>query len=156
MAGRTRLATLKNRAEFGRVRGGRKWGSDAFLLEAKARIAPTGPAGSSTAPKGPRFGFTVTKKIGGAVERNRIRRRLKEAVRAVPAGHAKDGFDYVLVARRAALEIDFRKLQHDLETALAKVHAGSDKSGGSGDRGPRAGGGETGRRRPDRGEAGGR
>ena len=51
-----------------------------------------------------RFGFTVTKKVAGAVGRNRIRRRLKEALRVSGALGARPGRDYVFVARRAALD----------------------------------------------------
>ena len=51
----------------------------------------------------PRFGFTITQQVGKAVERNRIRRRLKAAVRDVGPDHARREFDYVLIARRPAL-----------------------------------------------------
>lgn len=70
----------------------------------------------------PRFGFTVTKKTGGAVERNRIRRRLKEAVR-LAGKSANPGVDYVLIGRRAALDRDFNALLADLASAFAKAGA---------------------------------
>lgn len=69
-----------------------------------------------------RFGFTVTKKLGGAVVRNRIRRRLKAAVRAVQEGRAQPGHDYVVVARPAAFDRSFPELKKDLERALHRVH----------------------------------
>src|SRR5689334_21054234 len=71
-----RLATLKRRPEFQRVRTGARWATPAFVLEGKRREAPApalAPAGAA------RFGFTVSKQVGGAVERNRIKRRLKAA-----------------------------------------------------------------------------
>ena len=71
----------------------------------------------------PRFGFTVTKKIGGAVERNRIRRRLKEALRLAPGLAAQAGHDYVVVARREALAAAFSDLQSELRRGLAKLHS---------------------------------
>lgn len=71
---------------------------------------------------GPRFGFTVTKKLGGAVVRNRIRRRLKAAILELVDGHARPGFDYVLIARKAALDRPFAALKKDLEDALHRVH----------------------------------
>ena len=61
----------------------------------------------------PRFGFTVTKKIGNAVVRNRIRRRLREAVRLAEP-KAESSTDYVLVGRRAALTLQFERLVTDL------------------------------------------
>jgi ribonuclease P protein component len=73
--------------------------------------------------EGARFGFTVSKQVGGAVERNRIRRRLKAAVRDVLADRARPDYDYVLIARRPALDTDFAALVADLVNALKRVHA---------------------------------
>jgi ribonuclease P protein component len=90
------------------------------VLEAKPRAdAREGKGGEVDDP---RFGFTVTKKIGGAVVRNRVRRRLKEAVRALPAGLARPGHDYVLIARAGASSCPFRLLQRDLAVAFGRVH----------------------------------
>ncbi len=66
----------------------------------------------------PRVGFTVTRKIGNAVVRNRIRRRLRAAVEAA-GGNLETATDYVLVGRRAALTLQFQRLVTDLETGLA-------------------------------------
>ncbi len=75
-------------------------------------------------PAGPaRFGFTATKKLGNAVMRNRIRRRLKEMVRLVAPVHARNGHDYVLIARDVAATRPFHVLERDLIAALAAVHA---------------------------------
>lgn len=71
---------------------------------------------------GLRLGLTVTKKVGNAVERNRIRRRLRAAARAVLPQAGKGGFDYVVVARRAALTADFSDLTGGLENTLKQVH----------------------------------
>lgn len=70
----------------------------------------------------PRRGITVSKKVGNAVVRNRIRRRL----RALVAEHAKaqilaDGYDYVLIARNAAASAPFTALKLDVELLLRKV-----------------------------------
>jgi ribonuclease P protein component len=75
----------------------------------------------------PRFGFTVTKALGGAVERNRIRRRLKAAVTAVAKDAACAGHDYVLIARRAARDCPFELLKKDLERAFHRVHHAQEK-----------------------------
>src|SRR5262245_51121718 len=110
-----KLATLKRRPEFLRVRGGARCATPAFVLEAKRRDSPE-PVLT------PRFGFTVSKKVGGAVERNRIRRRLKAAVRGILTDHARCDFDYVLIARRPALDAAFTALLSDLAGALKRVH----------------------------------
>lgn len=102
------------------MRGGIRASVPVCLLEAKPR-----PPGSAKAPgpaAGPRFGFTVTKKLGGAVVRNRIRRRLKAAITALAASEAKDGFDYVIVARQAAHDRPFPDMLADLTRAFRGVH----------------------------------
>ena len=68
-----------------------------------------------------RLGFTVTKKIGNAVIRNRTRRRLKEAARLVLASAPVSGVDLVLIGREATRGRDFAALQGDLRRALAKA-----------------------------------
>ena len=68
-----------------------------------------------------RLGFTVTKRIGNAVVRNRIRRRLKEAARLVLAEHPVSGIDLVLIGREGTRARDFEALQNDLRRALAKA-----------------------------------
>jgi len=67
-----------------------------------------------------RFGYTVTKKIGGAVERNRIKRRFRAAA-AETAHLAEPGCDYVVVARPGALARPFARLLDDFETALVRL-----------------------------------
>ena len=114
------VTTLKRRAEFLRVRKGARWAGPAFVLEAKERNPETGGAPGEE-PK-PRFGFTVTRQIGKAVERNRIKRRLKAAVRGVSPDHARGNFDYVLIARKPALTSAFGAIVTDLVKALERVH----------------------------------
>jgi ribonuclease P protein component len=126
------IATLKRRSEFLRIRGGRRWSTPAFVIEMRARgrsdgsmpsneVQDEAAAGGHTGP--PRFGFTATKKLGNAVMRNRIRRRLKELVRLTAPAHARDGHDYVLIARSPAATRSFGDLERDLITALAELHA---------------------------------
>lgn len=69
----------------------------------------------------PRFGFTVTKKCGGAVQRNRIRRRLKEALRLLKPLPALPANDYVILARPEALGMSFLALQAEISRALGKI-----------------------------------
>jgi ribonuclease P protein component len=113
-----RVTTLKKRAEYLRVRKGARCATPAFVLEAKAR----GDDDRARPVDEPRFGFTVTKQVGKAVERNRIRRRLKAAVKGTAPDHARGEFDYVLIARRPALTAQFTALVSELVKALARVH----------------------------------
>ena len=69
-----------------------------------------------------RVGFTVSKKVGNAVERNRVRRRLREIVRLAPPDRMRRGYDYVLIGRRAALDLPFERLVEDFSRALGRVH----------------------------------
>ena len=79
----------------------------------------------------PRVGFTTTKKLGNAVIRNRIKRRLREIARLKLGGVAHCGHDYVLIGRGASLTRPFADLEKDLYSALKRLHrashAGTDK-----------------------------
>jgi ribonuclease P protein component len=121
---------LKRRADFMRAAAGKRFHGKAFTLQAAARLIAVGPAGageedeSGLRSQPPRFGFTVTKKIGKAVVRNRIRRRLREAVRTLDPLPARAGHDYVMIARIEALGLGFSALQAELVRALSKIDAG--------------------------------
>ena len=118
------IGRLKNRRDFLAAAKGQRTARRAFVLETARR--------SGDDP--PRFGFTVSKRTAKkAVERNRIRRRLKEAVRLGAAAEARRGHDYVLVGRRAALTQDFSGLRMDLAAAL-KDAPGPGSSRGQGTR----------------------
>ena len=69
-----------------------------------------------------RIGFTCTKKLGNAVIRNRIKRRLKEAARLSLPNIVKPGFDYVVIGRAPAENRPFEVLQSDLISAAARLH----------------------------------
>ena len=105
------MERLKQRAEFLAAAQGAKAHGAAFVLQARAR-------GDAAAP---RFGFTASKKVGSAVERNRVRRRLREIVRRHAALLAEDGHDYVLIGRRAALQAPFEAMVADFTGALARL-----------------------------------
>jgi len=103
---------LKRRAEFLRVAAkGRKAPAPGVVVQALARDGG-GPA---------RLGFTVTKKVGGAVVRNRARRRLKEAARLLLRGQDVRGFDLVLIGRDATATRPFAALMDDVAQALARA-----------------------------------
>lgn len=107
---------LKRRAEFKAVARGKKVSRPGFVLQA---LNPADNSGGRSA----RFGFTVTRKIGNAVVRNRIRRRLREAVRLSAMEHANPGTDYVLIGRRAALHLPFDRLIADLTSGIVALAA---------------------------------
>jgi ribonuclease P protein component len=102
---------LRKRADFLGVASGPRAPAEAFVLQTRAR-PDTGP---------PRVGFTVSKKVGNAVERNRVRRRLREVVRLCDASRLVAGNDYVLIGRRPALELPFERLVEDFSRALARL-----------------------------------
>jgi ribonuclease P protein component len=70
------------------------------------------------AKAGARFGFTVTKKLGNAVKRNRIRRRLKAAIAEIAQTMARSDHDYVVVVRAAAFDRPFADIRADLLKAF--------------------------------------
>ncbi|MFN2259219.1 MAG: ribonuclease P protein component [Parasphingopyxis sp.] len=68
-----------------------------------------------------RFGVTVTRKIGGAVIRNRMKRRFRELARAILPGEGRPGADYVMIGRAGGVERDFGTLRNELAKAVAKL-----------------------------------
>jgi ribonuclease P protein component len=112
------MQRLKQRADFLAAASGIKALGAAFVLQARQRFT------AGAAESGPvRVGFTVTKKVGNAVVRNRVRRRLREVVRLSAAALLRPGHDYVLIGRRPVLEWPFDRLVTELDRALHRVHA---------------------------------
>jgi ribonuclease P protein component len=118
------MERLRQRADFLAAATGIKVPATAFVLQARKRT-DDGPV---------RFGFTVSKKVGNAVERNRVRRRLKEIVRRSDTNRMPSGYDYVLIGRRAALKTPFTRIAADFEGALRRMHAGRGANGNTGSR----------------------
>ena len=87
----------------------------AFVLQAARR-----PGADAVPTVG--IGYTASRKIGKAVARNRAKRRLREAARALLPDLARPGWNYVLVARQAVLTCPFAELKSQLATALERVH----------------------------------
>ena len=107
------MERLRHRADFLAAANGSRAPAADFVLQVRAR-RDGGPV---------RVGFTVSKKVGNAVERNRVRRRLRDVVRRSPADNMAPGHDYVLIGRRAALHAPFARLIEELDQALRRAHA---------------------------------
>jgi ribonuclease P protein component len=104
------LERLTRRTDFRAAASGLRASGSAFVVQARRR-AEDGPV---------RVGFTVSRQVGNAVERNRVRRRLREMVRLSAGMHG--GHDYVLIGRRAALAAPFGELKRELDVALRRIH----------------------------------
>ncbi|MEO1067337.1 MAG: ribonuclease P protein component [Pseudomonadota bacterium] len=115
--------TLKKRAAFINAANGVFLARNGFVVQ-RNRQKPVAALDGTDA----RVGFTVTRKIGNAVVRNRIRRRLKEAIRHTDDGLFDADHDYVLIGRQPALTIDFNSLCADIEYALKKLARGEGRT----------------------------
>lgn len=107
------LVRLKTRAEFLRAARGRRCAMPGLVLQCRA-VDGNGAV---------RVGFTATKKLGGAVTRNRVKRRLRAAAAALLPEAGRPGHAYVLIGRAATATRPYRALLNDLRTALKRVHA---------------------------------
>jgi ribonuclease P protein component len=117
------MERLRRRTDFRAAAAGQRASVGTFVVQARRR-AEAGPV---------RIGFTVSRQVGNAVERNRVRRRLREMVRLSAGSGMHDGHDYVLIGRRAALAVPFGQMRQELDTALGRIHD-PQATGGAGER----------------------
>jgi ribonuclease P protein component len=106
------MQRMKRRADFLDAAKGARVNAAPFVLQGRDRRDDNDA----------RVGFTVAKKTGNAVERNRIRRRLRAAADRVLKPSARAGFDYVLIARRQALSAPFAAIEAELAQAVSRLH----------------------------------
>jgi len=107
-----RIERLKSRPQFLAAAKGVSKASGAVVVQALDR-GDGDPA--------VRVGFTATRRIGGAVVRNRAKRRLREAARALVPLHGAPGFDYVLIARQGTGDRPWARLLDDVKSALIRL-----------------------------------
>ncbi len=113
------LKRLKARKQFLRVTACRtKWAAPGVVLQ----VAPQPPEDRAELDA-PRYGLTVSRRVGNAVVRNRVRRRLRAAAEDVLARWASPGNDYVLIGRLETPGREFAALKEDLETGLRRLGA---------------------------------
>ena len=106
--GTPRQLRLRHRKDFDTVfRNGRSWNNDLLVLRTLANNLEHN-----------RYGFVTSKRLGGAVVRNRVRRRLREAVRVLPL---RPGWDIVLNAKTAAARADFHALNRAVAHLLTRA-----------------------------------
>ncbi|MBO9518404.1 MAG: ribonuclease P protein component [Porphyrobacter sp.] len=107
------LQIIRKRADFVAANRGLRVARPGFVLLTRPNDG-----------QGTRFGITVTKKIGNAVVRNRMKRRFRELLRDALPGEGLPDHDHVLIGREGGIERDFSKLREELAAALARAAAG--------------------------------
>jgi len=110
------IARLTKRPDFLAAASGRRFHTERITVQGRLR-----GAGAHSDALGLRFGLTVTKKVGNAPERNRIKRRLRAAIDIAAAKHAATDMDMVVIGRRDILTAEYETLVDDLRRALAAV-----------------------------------
>lgn len=117
------LGTIRRRRDFLKAGRGRKFAAPTLVLQARRRT-------EDPLQEGIRLGITCSRRIGGAVARNRAKRRLREAARAILPSKGAPGWDYVLIGREGTtVGQPFEALTSDLEQCLSKVHGHWRKAG---------------------------
>jgi len=117
------IERLKRRSDFLRIAASRcKLVTPGLILQAMIR---KGDSSGASMEKNMliRIGYTASKKVGGAVERNRARRRLRAVVAKIIQDHAKPGYDFILIARKGTLTRPFSELLEDLVKSLKRLDA---------------------------------
>ncbi len=107
-----RLTILKKRSDFLAANAGRRAATPGFVLLVRDR--------QDQDPL-KRVGFTVSKKVGNAVTRNRMKRRFRELARELLRAHGFAGSDHVMIGRAGGIERDFGLLRADLASALKRI-----------------------------------
>tara|TARA_Y100001949_G_C15820802_1_gene257641 strand:- start:266 stop:598 length:333 start_codon:yes stop_codon:yes gene_type:complete len=106
------VETIKSSKDFQNAKDGQFVRSSSFLIQAI----------ESQNDGLVKVGYTVSKQNGNAVDRNRIKRRLKSVANLVFKKHGIKNWNYVIIGKKNTLNIDFQNLTEELETAVKKIH----------------------------------
>ena len=107
-----KLETIKSSRDFQNAKNGLFFRSTSFLLQAIQNDS-----------KGVmRVGYTVSKQNGNAVNRNRIKRRLRSVSNLIFEKHGKKNWNYVIIGKKNTLIVDFQSLIKELTSAIKKIH----------------------------------
>ncbi len=116
------IRRLKRRPEFLQVASsGQKAATPGLVLQARRRPHTLVPGAPEADAEELRVGFTASRKVGGAVERNRAKRRLRAAAEDVLASEGRAAHDYVLIARAETIRRPYALLKDDLARALKRL-----------------------------------
>nr|WP_315456717.1 ribonuclease P protein component [uncultured Sphingorhabdus sp.] len=105
-------SVIKKRSDFLAANRGKRYATPGFVLLVKDR-----QDGTDTV----RLGITITKKVGNAVVRNRMRRRFRALALEMLGDLGKAGADHILIGRETGIERDFGELRSDMTKALGKL-----------------------------------
>lgn len=105
-------SVIKKRSDFLAANRGKRYATPGFVLLVKDR-QDEDPA--------KRLGITITKKVGNAVVRNRMRRRFRALAQEMLGEKGKSGADHILIGRESGIERDFGEMRADLAKALGKL-----------------------------------
>lgn len=120
---RTGLGRLKSRKEFLYVAGARrKWAMPGMVVQVSNRPSPALPSDLI------RVGFTASKKVGNAVARNRVKRRLRACVDEILPHRAQPGLDFVVIGRAGTISRPYAALRQDLTACLRKLGVARDEA----------------------------
>ena len=107
-----KLETIKSSRDFQNAKNGLFFRSTSFLLQA----IQNDNKGAT------RVGYTVSKQNGNAVNRNRIKRRLRSVSNLIFEKHGKKNWNYVIIGKKNTLIVDFQSLIKELTSAIKKIH----------------------------------